>query len=176
MLYYIRWIVGLILLIGSFSLVYYNGAVFWIRDVKKRMAPSWIPLFGGLLGSGAIILIPGMYKHVPWWIPFIIDYGCLPGFLDTAYFWLITKDEIIEAGLPKWGPLKFRPPKTWKKKTPLPTTQIGDEIGYVDVHDAVWIKRKGEYYPIEWVVKYPDGVTKIWGVGADGRLIVKSVP
>src|SRR5438309_312457 len=51
------------------------------RGGKHR---SWIPILGGSLGCAALMSVPDPGPRALWWIPFLVDYGCVPGLLGTA--------------------------------------------------------------------------------------------
>ena len=54
----------------------------------RRKHSSTIPVFGGGLLAGAIALSPGPALRPLWWLPLILDPGCLPLLLTTSIFWL----------------------------------------------------------------------------------------
>jgi hypothetical protein len=55
-----------------------------VRRFTRPRAPSWIPLIGGLLGAGALLLEPSGRLAPWWWAAFLVDGGWLPGLLSTA--------------------------------------------------------------------------------------------
>jgi hypothetical protein len=55
-----------------------------VRRLTKPRAPTWIPLVGGLLGVGAILLEPTGVSRQYWWVPIVVDGGSLPGFSLTV--------------------------------------------------------------------------------------------
>lgn len=66
-----------------------NWSVVW-QGVRKPegYVPSWIPIVGGLLGYIGIAYLPSEELHSYRLLPFLLDWGCIPGFLHTAYFWI----------------------------------------------------------------------------------------
>ena len=64
-----------------------NWIIFFNGIFKKRQS-SWIPLMGGVFTAIGLASLPikGLWKF--WWLPLIIDWGCLPGLAHTAYYWL----------------------------------------------------------------------------------------
>ncbi len=71
-----------------------NATVFWNDAVLKKPAPSWIPLLGGVFAAIGLVMLPYPRIRVFWWLPFLLDYGCVPGFAYTAYWYLfVRKDE-----------------------------------------------------------------------------------
>jgi hypothetical protein len=75
----LKWIIGSALLLVGGWLMILNALVFWRRCVQKRVASSWIPFLGGLLAAAGLALIPLAGIHKWWWLPFFLDWGCLPG-------------------------------------------------------------------------------------------------
>ena len=51
--------------------------------VTRRRHASWVPLLGGALAMTAMRIYPDPRIYRWLWVPLIIDWGCLPGFLDT---------------------------------------------------------------------------------------------
>jgi hypothetical protein len=44
---------------------------------------SWVPLIGGVSGIlGALVSPVETIRHL-WWLPLLLDFGCIPGFLYT---------------------------------------------------------------------------------------------
>jgi hypothetical protein len=85
---WLRWSVGLLLLALSGHLIVLNASVFWISHIQRRRSPSWIPLLGGVLGAAALAILPVPAVHPWWWVPFLIDWGSVPGLLETLVFHL----------------------------------------------------------------------------------------
>src|SRR5215475_12670507 len=79
------WIVGSGLLLVSGWVCALNAGVFWKLFVRKENAPSWIPLLGGILGVFGLGVIPVELAHRLCFLPLLLDYGCLPGFIHTVY-------------------------------------------------------------------------------------------
>lgn len=59
-----------------------------IRRIRMRTSPSWIPLLGGILGCGAMVLEPSGLLAPYCWVPLILDGGSLPGLLFTLVWYL----------------------------------------------------------------------------------------
>jgi hypothetical protein len=57
------------------------------RIVKRKRSSSSIPLVNGLIGSAGIYLLPDPAWAKWWWVPFIVDWGCVP----LAVEWVIWK-------------------------------------------------------------------------------------
>jgi hypothetical protein len=83
------WGFGGALLLISIWLSTMNAIIAWKLYVRKVPAPSWIPVMGGMCGVFGLIFIPGELAHKLCWLPLLLDYGSLPGFLHTAIFYVI---------------------------------------------------------------------------------------
>ncbi|HUE37340.1 MAG TPA: hypothetical protein VMO20_08115 [Candidatus Acidoferrum sp.] len=77
------WSFGGALLLISIWICALNAGVAWKIFVRKVKAPSWIPLLGGVCGVFGLIVIPVESAHKLCWLPLLLDYGSLPGFLHT---------------------------------------------------------------------------------------------
>ncbi|MBZ0134916.1 MAG: hypothetical protein K8I27_00920 [Planctomycetes bacterium] len=84
----LRWTIAGVLGAFFLMLAYGNGWIAFQQIVLRKKAPSWIPLFGGFAGACAVIIAPVDGLWVWAWIPLLIDWGCIPGFVHTAFFWL----------------------------------------------------------------------------------------
>jgi hypothetical protein len=70
-----------------------NASVFWTRHVLHRESPSWTPLLGaGLLAAGMLVA-PSRELHRWWWIPFLVDWGSVPGLVYSAVWHVRRKSE-----------------------------------------------------------------------------------
>jgi len=61
----------------------------WISCLRGRPnTPSYIPIIGGLMVAGAMLIVPinGLWKLA--WIPLLVDWACVPLLLDIAVWWL----------------------------------------------------------------------------------------
>jgi hypothetical protein len=78
-----------VILVGGFVTVA-NWVILYDRLVRGRFS-SWMPLVGGgglALGfatSGCQSLAAG------WWVPLLLDWGCLPGFAHMAWHHLVAR-------------------------------------------------------------------------------------
>ena len=52
--------------------------------IRKRPAPSWIPLLGGSLGALGLIVAPVSGAAQFWWLPLLLDWGSAPGLLHAG--------------------------------------------------------------------------------------------
>ncbi len=79
-----RWILGIVLLTLAFYIAVLNWKQFVLAHLLGRSARSWIPLLGGVAGSAGLIVVPSNTMNSLWWIPPLIDWGCIPGLLFTC--------------------------------------------------------------------------------------------
>ncbi len=84
----VLWIAsGLLGLLGAL-ITLLNGGVFVQGAILRQDTPSWVPLLGGLALTVALLLCPLPGTGRWWWLPLLLDYGCVPGFAHTAwYYW-----------------------------------------------------------------------------------------
>ena len=78
--------------LGTYIIIYNDIVIY--RQITKKTTESWIPVFGGLLVFIALFEIP---YDFPWYLkllPFIVDWGCIPGLTHTLIFWIYI--------VPKW--------------------------------------------------------------------------
>jgi hypothetical protein len=87
---WLRWIVAGFSLPLSVWLIGLNGLVFWKGYIRREQTASWISLLGGGLGAIALAAIPIEAVHRWWWVPLLLDWGSVPGFVYTI-FWHVTK-------------------------------------------------------------------------------------
>ena len=70
---------------ATFVVANWHGLLAWLI---KRKRSSAIPLLGGALLAFAIVVAPGQSVRWLWWLPLILDPGCLLLLVTTALFWL----------------------------------------------------------------------------------------
>lgn len=75
---------ALLIAVGGYVCVL-NWRLVYARSRGKSQS-SWIPLVGG--GLIAIGLAIDPRTRAWWWLPLLIDWGCAPGLLHTALFFL----------------------------------------------------------------------------------------
>jgi hypothetical protein len=95
-LLFVRWLIAVLFgFIFLCSAIFHNSLYlsFFITPLRRWTNPenrniSSAPLLGGLLGMLAVLIvpIPGIAKW--WWIPLVVDFGCLPFVIVQAYFWI----------------------------------------------------------------------------------------
>ena len=71
----VRWVLAGLLISGSLWIVLTNLSTFIQHKFYKR-AGVQLPLMGGLLGAGALLLAPLPEVGPFWWIPLLVDPGC----------------------------------------------------------------------------------------------------
>ncbi|MBU2062803.1 MAG: hypothetical protein KKF93_00225 [Candidatus Omnitrophica bacterium] len=82
-------------LVGVFGmLIIMSNAVIVYRRIRYKSNESWVPIFGGLFLFIAFCLVPGQVPVYIKVLPFIIDWGCVPGMIHTFIFWKVI--------YPKW--------------------------------------------------------------------------
>lgn len=79
----IRWVAAGVLAVMALWLGLMNWACL-VRRWSGRRAPSWVPLMGGALGLLALTVAPGTPVVSLWWVPLLVDGGCVMGFVDLA--------------------------------------------------------------------------------------------
>ena len=84
-----RWVVGIVLAAVFVWVSSLNWMAFWKGRVRKRRAASWIPLLGGVCGTISFLMLPIPSLGRLWMVPLIVDWGCLPGIVDTIVFHLL---------------------------------------------------------------------------------------
>ena len=93
--------IPLLLIGGWISLL--NWYCFYLGVIKKTKTPSWTPLLGasaccgGLLGLSS--MLQGRFSSY-WWLPFLLDYGSLPGIGYSIVFHLLKKRRNSEVHAP----------------------------------------------------------------------------
>lgn len=75
---------ALLIAVGGYVCVL-NWRLIYARGRGKGKG-SWIPLVGG--GLIAIGLAISPQTRGWWWMPLLLDWGCAPGLLHTAWFFL----------------------------------------------------------------------------------------
>ena len=82
---YLLWPVSFVMIVLFLWIASMNAYVL-VLDLRGTVdPPSWFPLFGGLLGAIGLWLLP-VEGSTQWaWCPLVLDYGCAPGLLFTAY-------------------------------------------------------------------------------------------
>jgi hypothetical protein len=79
----LRWTGALLLAILALWLIGINATIF-LHYVATRKHVSWVPLCGGICGCVSLLLLPIAQIKPFWWVPLVVDYGCLLGLGYTA--------------------------------------------------------------------------------------------
>lgn len=72
----------LILGLGVYVIVL-NGCIVF-NNISGKKFVSWVPLLGGLLAAIGLGALPVEGASRWAWVPFVIDYGCLPALIHHA--------------------------------------------------------------------------------------------
>ena len=79
-------IVGSLLLVVGCFVMTMNWAIV-ISSFTTKKHSSWVPIFGGALAALGAAVLPYAPLNKFWWVPLIVDWGCVPGLtLTMAYF------------------------------------------------------------------------------------------
>jgi hypothetical protein len=55
--------------------------------ITRQQHVSWVPLFGGILGTAGCLMTTNATLNSLWWLPLLVDWGCVPGFTHCAIAW-----------------------------------------------------------------------------------------
>ena len=78
-LFFARWGWGLVCGAAALFIVVSN-AITLIQNLRGlRPVRSGIPLLGGAFGCVALLTIPVAALHSYWWVPWLADWGSVPG-------------------------------------------------------------------------------------------------
>lgn len=82
----LRWLISAVLMfIGGWAIL---GN--WV--IACRRAGSLIPLIGGIFAAAALAIAPINGIRWFWWLPLLIDLGCVPVLLMTGIFLVWHRD------------------------------------------------------------------------------------
>jgi hypothetical protein len=88
----VQWLVAVPLLILSVLTIVGNVTTVIQRVSAERhgkSGPSWIPFVGGIAGALGLLMLPIKGVSGYWWIPLLVDWGCVPGFTHTAIYYVV---------------------------------------------------------------------------------------
>lgn len=72
---------GLLICLGLYFIIMnWMIVAHWIL---YRRHSSSAPLVGGTLAAIGILVVPNSNVHAFWWVPLFLDWGCIPGFVNT---------------------------------------------------------------------------------------------
>lgn len=89
------WIFIILLGAVGIRIIIFNTQILLKGVIKGEHCPSIFGLFGGILTAIAFYIIPNNeYRHL-FWIPLILDWGCIPAIMRCLYvvLFLESKDE-----------------------------------------------------------------------------------
>jgi hypothetical protein len=76
-------VVSVLLIAPGAWIIFLNWSCVY-SALRKKKSSSWIPLLGAGLCATGLYQIPRM--HAYYWLPFLLDYGSVPGLAYTLYF------------------------------------------------------------------------------------------
>ncbi len=76
----ISWVSGIVLAL-VFVILATGNALAVVSYFQNRRHVSAIPLFGGIAGTLACLLLPVEGLRPFWWVPLVVDYGSVPLFV-----------------------------------------------------------------------------------------------
>lgn len=82
-----RAVVSSVLLCVFAVLAVSHLALAYVRIVKRRPGYSAVPLINGLIGAAGFWLSANSHVSFLWWLPFVLDWGCLPLLVE----WLVWR-------------------------------------------------------------------------------------
>jgi hypothetical protein len=59
-----------------------------VLAIVKRRHSSWVPVLGGGVGCLGCYLSPCEFLHTSWWLPLLLDWGCVPGLTYSLFCFL----------------------------------------------------------------------------------------
>jgi hypothetical protein len=83
----VRWILFLVaaFLGAVFVVANWHGLLAWLI---KRRGTSAVPVIGGAFLALAMAIAPGPSARSLWWLPLVLDPGCLLLLVTSGFFWL----------------------------------------------------------------------------------------
>ena len=82
------WLIFIALFLLSLYIIIVNWITIFSNYSKTSKKPSNIVLLGGILICIAFLISPINQLKSFWWLGFVIDYGSLPIFIHTVYFYI----------------------------------------------------------------------------------------
>jgi hypothetical protein len=80
---------SLLALIAAGWLIFGNWSSI-VLFLLKRKHSSWIPIIGGGVGCLGCLLSPYAVLNKLWWVPLLLDWGCVPGLSFSAIYFAIS--------------------------------------------------------------------------------------
>ncbi|PYP92880.1 MAG: hypothetical protein DMG65_02505 [Candidatus Angelobacter sp. Gp1-AA117] len=81
----LRWIIAVLLIAFSALAIIANGHLA-LQRLRAKNSGSFAMIMGGVLGAIGILLLPVSGAHKWFWLPAVLDFGCLPYFVMLAWF------------------------------------------------------------------------------------------
>lgn len=82
----LHYALAVLLLTFSACVIALNAACIYAQVVRQKYS-SWIPLVGGIAGMIGCLIFPHGHLRSYWWLPLILDYGCMVGMTHTLVFY-----------------------------------------------------------------------------------------
>jgi hypothetical protein len=76
-MYIVKWVCAVVLGLAFLLLATANAWAVASYFRSKRHV-SAVPVIGGICGSLALVIVPIDGQRVWWWLPLVLDYGCVP--------------------------------------------------------------------------------------------------
>jgi hypothetical protein len=86
--YTFKILISTLFFIIGFWIIIQNWILVFKYILTKKKQPSWIPLAGGFILMLSLGIQPFEDFSKYWLIPFILDWGCIPGFIYTLIFYM----------------------------------------------------------------------------------------
>lgn len=81
-----------ILLLALFTYISFaNFLIFYNNNIRKQKFVSYIPFVNGFIGLAGILLYPNNNFSRYWWVPFLIDWGCIPLVVELVIYRITHK-------------------------------------------------------------------------------------
>jgi len=81
----LRWLIAVLLIAFSALAIMANGHLA-LERLRGKNSGSFAMIMGGVLGAIGILLLPVSGAHKWFWLPAVLDFGCLPYFAISAWF------------------------------------------------------------------------------------------
>ena len=73
-----------------FAWIAFLNVVNFGQGIRGKKTGSSIPLIGGISGAIALSITPWPEANRWWWLPLLLDYGCVPLLTFTAV-WILSR-------------------------------------------------------------------------------------
>ena len=101
----LKWLFPILLLLMFLWCVLGNTIGLAVVAFQQKYSPkkvpnsSAVPLIGGISGMIALLIIPIQDVAKWWWVPLILDYGCIPVFVHSVIHHFIESRKINDAAI-----------------------------------------------------------------------------